>query len=957
MSEENALRVHLEVAGFEEFAAKMARAERIAFETNKAINGFGKNASFGKDISAQFQLAEERAKKFNTSLNLIGKNSTFGKDISAQIETASKKMQNFESQLDRTQRKSANGFGNNVGQGVAQGFGIPLGTTAVAAAGIGFAVKGFSDAAEAAFDSERAYRKLSSAATEAGLSVSVLSDKNRDFAKSAGLSETAAANVQAKIAQLATFSGQPQNIDKLNQSFLDLSAAKGINSKDIDVLIGTILSGQDEGLNRLGISDPGQLQKVYAKELGKSTEALTQQEKVQAAVNAVMDKAAIFTGANADKMQSLSGQAEAASAKLDNLYTNFGKGLTGSLEFRNALTLANDLLNAMTTNIDDVQSKLAKGISPKRLAQEEANRPINQVKDAVADFVSPVGATIGLFLDSYKDTDEKSRNFFASLGGSRQRRFEDNLKLFTVEGNKLQTQTKDALNEHNKQVQTNFAGAGKEAQKLADTINKFKLSGVDSYLEYGKAEIDSGTGTNLEKIREISELEQNAIKEKIRLQKQYISEQAQNLSPEDLNGAKGTQFALESVETINKLQYQGEIARLNAEKQITGEIEKSNQKIKEIEKSSTELLDNLYRKNGADNPFAQVFFDADKAIKTVRDSVKGLSEEMQSAFVAMQDKLNANALFEARIDNNLAAFDLRERAKELRNPFTEQLRKFNENPSKSINDLIEFYTKKLETDLEKSGGALKYYRTADGGSTQVTENPYTKYNSNIFADGKNPDGTPKLFTGGFTQTDLRDEFSIVFERTGGFIESSGGKGFENSVGGFFRRQKTFADLTESEKSQYFGDLQSQKDNESLNDRLQKQLSIIHSGGAFTPEQQAIADKKLVALTSGLRPEEIDRKTREDVALANEREAARKGDGEAKAAEQRQAELEYSKSISENIAALKKLAEDGKIKFDLEGVPILELTVQKGLSVDTQKKPPRTPNASDVARGMGLENYR
>ena len=98
----------------------------------------------------------------------------------------------------------------------------------------------------------------------------------------------------ARITQLATNSGRTNDIEKLQKGFLDLSSARGIGVADLDNLIGTILSGQDEGLNRLGLSDPSKLQATYAASIGKTADQLSQMEKTQAAVNAVMEKAAIL---------------------------------------------------------------------------------------------------------------------------------------------------------------------------------------------------------------------------------------------------------------------------------------------------------------------------------------------------------------------------------------------------------------------------------------------------------------------------------------------------------------------------------------------------------------------------------------------------------------------------------------------------------------------------------------
>ena len=117
MSDDNVLRVRLEVTNFDEYAAKMQRAEKIALGVNNTINSAGKNASFGKDVSAQFQMAERNADKFHTSLNTIGKNTTFARDLSVQFDQVERKTQSFGSSV----KNAFGGFGLAVGASAAVG--------------------------------------------------------------------------------------------------------------------------------------------------------------------------------------------------------------------------------------------------------------------------------------------------------------------------------------------------------------------------------------------------------------------------------------------------------------------------------------------------------------------------------------------------------------------------------------------------------------------------------------------------------------------------------------------------------------------------------------------------------------------------------------------------------------------------------------------------------------------
>lgn len=249
-------------------------------------------------------------------------------------------------------------LGTNPGGGGGAGGGIGLGTIfgglSVGAAGAAF-LRFTNDAIQRTKDLERSNRLLASSATEAGLAYSKLVEQNRLFAESAGLTERAAASTTARIAQLAVNSGDAslQRIQQLTKAFADLGAARGIDSSQLQDLIGTILSGQDEGLNRLGIADPGKLQAEYAKQLGKTTEALTQQEKVQAAVNAVLEKAATFTGAAEARQASFEGQMARSTVALENFYDAMGLVITRQPGFSTALeVIARNLPGSRSTAFD-----------------------------------------------------------------------------------------------------------------------------------------------------------------------------------------------------------------------------------------------------------------------------------------------------------------------------------------------------------------------------------------------------------------------------------------------------------------------------------------------------------------------------------------------------------------------------------------------------------------------------
>lgn len=938
MSDDSILRTRLEIDknSYQEnlqlhYVQPSRRAAAIVSEN---LNGIGKTATFGKDVSAQFHLADQNANKFYSSLNAGAKNTTFGRDISVQFDQAERKADSFGSSVK-------NAFGT---------FGVAFGASAI----IGGTVKVLSDATKAAMEAEKANRILSSSATQAGLSYQFLAEKAEGFAKESGLSQSNANRFEGQIAKLAQAAGKPQDLDKIETALLDTASARGMQVQQLEPLINALITGSsDEPLNNAGLKDPGALAADYAKQIGKSAEALTQQEKVLSRFNPLMEQAAVNTGANADRMKSLSGQAETASAQLDNFYTNLGQGFTQSMEFHNFLSLANAALEAMTTNLRNVKKELAEGATPRQVAEKEANRPVNQFLDVVSDIGTSIGATL-LFPYDYatKGFDEAVKlNHRSGIGATHLNRVEKFEQAFTAEQNQLERQNQAAEKQAGSLTEKNFATDFQSRidgflKSGSDGVKKAKIAveDINKLQKEFNANLANFGGAGSDKAKK-AQADVNNVAGKF-----YTDDAESNLKSFFRNpDVEGARQNLQTLENIKKFipteKYEEYSDRLSD--YIEKDFEKVNQKIKEMEKNSTDLFKNLYQQNGADNPFVKVFSDADAAIDKVRINVEGLSEEMQAAAFAMQEKLNARALFSTRIDNNLAAFDLRERAKELRarpkSPFglddpRSAFTNFKiDDPAKFFTDFVEHFTKKLEENAAKS--ATRYgFDSTFGGTVKVDQNPFTRFHSNIYSDASG-----NQFTNGFSQSDARNDLLNSYDR----VTSADG-GF----GGFSSRQKSFADLTEEDKRNYFAATQKQEINQGLNERVEQQLSIINSG-VFNEDQREIADRKILGLTSGLDPNEISRNLREELALAAEREAGRKGEYERKAAEQRDAQNDYLKDIRDDFRSLKD-------EFKEKGFDAMKATLEivdgtNGRFGYETKNLPRTPNSNDTARGMGLRN--
>lgn len=558
--------------------------------------------------------ADAKLKKFEGNLvktgktaDDIGKNSSFGKNIISQFSQVEDKSENLRKKL------------NDVGAA----FGLAVG----GAAAVGIAVKVLKDSVGAAFEAERANRQLSASATQAGLAYQFLAQKAKEFADEGGLSQTGANRTEGLIAKLAQASGRPQDLDKIETALLDTASARGIQISQLETLVNAVISGSsDEPLNAVGLSDPGKLAKDYADKLGKSTDALTKQEQVLSRLIPLLQQAETVTGANADRMKSLSGQAETAAAQIEDLQTNFGKSITNTLEFRDALGLLNGVLKEITANPYEISIKLKQGNTPRQLAEQEADKTGNKIIDFAKTALSFPLANPAYVADLITDGFETANNRYIDLlTGAKARRIKELTELFEGENDLIQKQNQAA-----------------EKQKTFLNLQTFEDQ-EKSRSEQQKKDIEMRRKSFDSRFSNVSGLDD------INQNRQLLKELNQNrdlFSPEE--------FAKRVYETQQK---------------ITSDIDRGKEIIKQFEKQYLSTFDTLAQKTNANNPVFNAFNEGDKALKDLKENLRGLPGEVQTVAVEMQKKLNFRAQFAALLENKLSVIGLNQEAANFRNPF------------------------------------------------------------------------------------------------------------------------------------------------------------------------------------------------------------------------------------------------------------------------------------------------
>lgn len=901
-------------------------------------------ASFEKGLE---QMTKDRVKEQNRA---IKKGADDFLDLLNKVNAEEKRINN-----SRPAGVSNRG-GNVIGE-IASGLGFGtagnlLSGTLGVAAGVGAAVYGinkFIDVSEQAIqksiESARANRLLSASATELGVTYADLSEKNRKFAFDAGLSNVAASSTTARIAQLARGSGKPQDFDRISQSFLDLGAARGIDTNDLETLIGTILSGQDEGLNKLGIADPSKLYESYGRQLGKTADQLTQFEKVQAAVNAVVEKGAIFTGANQAKMNSLEGTVLRNAAAWENLKTSLSDNFAKSYEVTSFLEELSKGVKSLTANLDDLQTKASKGIKITDKDISDAAQPgaLSSIGSTIGkgflQFMSGVAtlpriATLGLY-NPLQSSADKFATASVNLSPEYQQQYREDFLRQQINAQKLQEAIQKKAAEDQKKALDDQV---KKQQEITDQIKlqaDLKVTRENPFTTISQLENqyrgltnDFFNKVNLDQTKKAEEAAKT-LEEIYKRTSQDFRLRLQNPA----NSLADIRKTLADVQNSEKLiPNEKQSLIFDAEGKIKSNIEQGLTKVDQLQKQFVSTVDSLFVKASSANPFSKIFADANKSIDTLRENLRGLSPELIGLFEEMERKQQSLALFETRLNNALDVLGLREQAANLRNPSTTKALTKDDientqaafanktifNPFYDMtggDDSRGLFRNQSYNPFSITGKIVEDLAYSGGGNLSKTQiqDIYERGLLNNISGTRPSDLPPAILDRGYKLDPSR---SFVFNSSLDVAARGLDKNpltqnpnqvlFPSDSNLSLNQQSLITSLA-NDRLRMQG-LLGDNPNQTAQDRLQKQFDVITGFKAQNDEELGIADRKILALIQGVDPNNLNDYQRNLAAGAAERQADRKSNEESEARQREQKRDELLQKTYEETKKLREIAE-------------------------------------------------
>lgn len=162
----------------------------------------------------------------------------------------------------------------------------------------------------AADELEAALRKLNATSRLTGQSITDLRATALGLRDQLALDTRTAVDFTAAVARMGSRAGDTKQQGAFLTAWLDLAAANGMNAVDALQALNTTIIGQDEGLNRLGLSNPQQIYEQWARAAGTTATAMTDAQKAQAVMDAVITVGSRVVGEYAKQLDSSAGRAQ-----------------------------------------------------------------------------------------------------------------------------------------------------------------------------------------------------------------------------------------------------------------------------------------------------------------------------------------------------------------------------------------------------------------------------------------------------------------------------------------------------------------------------------------------------------------------------------------------------------------------------------------------------------------------
>ena len=208
-----------------------------------------------------------------------------------------------------------------------------LGRQILAYASLRAVIQGLRGAFEATDEQERAARRLSATARLTGESFDTIAGFARTAQDELQVTDRVAAELVAQLGKLTSRAQQTATTGQVIIRWMDLAAANGLTLDETLQTIQSTVIGQDEGLKRLGLSNPQQIYERWAKAAGTSASRMSQAQKAQALLNAVVESGARVQGEYNKQLNTALGRQQTLNVEWEKTKAAIGAALASERQF------------------------------------------------------------------------------------------------------------------------------------------------------------------------------------------------------------------------------------------------------------------------------------------------------------------------------------------------------------------------------------------------------------------------------------------------------------------------------------------------------------------------------------------------------------------------------------------------------------------------------------------------
>ena len=202
-------------------------------------------------------------------------------------------------------------------------------------------------------------RFLASAIRETGGSLAEARGEAKAFALAFGTTTSDAQRLFAQATLSLDQAGNPANADTFLRRFADAAAARGRQISELPTLISSLFTDDATADKILG-KNPSGVYAEYAAALGRTASSLSDVEKKQALVNAILEVGEKNTGAASDRMKDFGGQVEQITSLMADFAGKVGEALARNEGVQKVVGGIKDFLVRMTTDTAAFEAALRK---------------------------------------------------------------------------------------------------------------------------------------------------------------------------------------------------------------------------------------------------------------------------------------------------------------------------------------------------------------------------------------------------------------------------------------------------------------------------------------------------------------------------------------------------------------------------------------------------------------------